>query len=147
MKRKVSEEKRREEKKEREREFCPKILFVISCLVFSVSRRRPRRFLLLLLPSSCSLSSSLSSSSSSSSSFYSFFFYSFFFFFVVVGSLTQEDLTIKDVDRILDMLAKGETPKPGPQNGRRAAEPITGQTTLLSEPPGPGFGLRKDGAL
>ena len=33
-----------------------------------------------------------------------------------------EDLTIKDVDNIVDMLKAGETPKPGPQCvGRRSA--------------------------
>ena len=78
----------------------------------------------------------------------------------------QEDLKPTDVDTILDALARGETPAPGPRcvwvaaadgrptytslcssNGRKAAEPVTGLTSLTSPPRGPGFGLRTDGAL
>ncbi|EGD77541.1 NADH dehydrogenase flavoprotein 2 [Salpingoeca rosetta] len=58
-----------------------------------------------------------------------------------------EDLTIEDVDRIVDMLKAGKTPKPGPQSGRNAAEPLSGQTTLLETPPPPDHLFRKDGQL
>jgi NADH-quinone oxidoreductase E subunit len=34
-----------------------------------------------------------------------------------------EDLSTESVIRLIDSLAKGETPKPGPQNGRRSSEP------------------------
>lgn len=33
------------------------------------------------------------------------------------------------------------------RNGRRAAEPLGGPTTLLSEPPAPDFKFRTDGKL
>jgi len=55
-----------------------------------------------------------------------------------------EDLQPADVSTIIDALARGEKPKPGPYNGRRAAEPKGGKTTLLEPPPGPGFGIRAD---
>ena len=58
-----------------------------------------------------------------------------------------EDLTLADVDHILDTLAAGGTPKPGPYNGRKAAEPLGGPTTLLDKPVGPGHMMRSDGAL
>jgi hypothetical protein len=32
--------------------------------------------------------------------------------------------------RIIDAFAQGETPKPGPQSGRRTSEPMGGLTTL-----------------
>lgn len=59
----------------------------------------------------------------------------------------QEDITVSDVDDIIAALKRGETPKPGPYNGRKAAEPLGGPTTLLSEPRGPGKFLRTDGEL
>jgi len=34
-----------------------------------------------------------------------------------------EDLSTGSVVRLIDSLAKGETPKPGPQNGRKSSEP------------------------
>eukprot|EP01097_Dermamoeba_algensis_P001001 TRINITY_DN1373_c0_g1_i1.p1 TRINITY_DN1373_c0_g1~~TRINITY_DN1373_c0_g1_i1.p1 ORF type:complete len:270 (-),score=42.03 TRINITY_DN1373_c0_g1_i1:109-918(-) len=55
-----------------------------------------------------------------------------------------EDLTPNDVNTIIDQLARGETPKTGPYNGRKTSEPRGGKTTLLGEPPGPGFGIRAD---
>lgn len=55
-----------------------------------------------------------------------------------------EDLTVEDVEYIITSLRKGETPKPGPYNGRAAAEPKGGFTTLLKEPTGPGYGVRDD---
>ena len=55
-----------------------------------------------------------------------------------------EDLTVIDMDYILDELAEGRRPKPGPYSGRYAAEPITGLTSLTEPPKGPGFGVRPD---
>mmetsp|Transcript_8625 Transcript_8625/g.22278 ORF Transcript_8625/g.22278 Transcript_8625/m.22278 type:complete len:250 (+) Transcript_8625:44-793(+) len=57
-----------------------------------------------------------------------------------------EDLTTDDVHRILDMCRRGETPTPGPQNGRVASEPLGGPTVLKdpSKLPGPGVGVRAD---
>ena len=59
----------------------------------------------------------------------------------------KEDLQPADVGKILDQLKRGETPKPGPYNGRVAAEPVKGRKTLIETPPGPGANLRTDGAL
>jgi NADH-quinone oxidoreductase subunit E len=42
-----------------------------------------------------------------------------------------EDLTAESFERILDDLAAGRTPKPGPQNDRKSSEPIGGAQTLL----------------
>lgn len=53
-----------------------------------------------------------------------------------------EDLTLKDVDKIIDDLKAGKKPERGPYSGRRAAEPFTGLTSLTEEPKGPGFGLQ-----
>uniref|UniRef100_A0A224XVC3 Putative ubiquinone oxidoreductase ndufv2/24 kd subunit n=1 Tax=Panstrongylus lignarius TaxID=156445 RepID=A0A224XVC3_9HEMI len=53
-----------------------------------------------------------------------------------------EDLTPKDTKQILDELKAGVKPPPGPRNGRCAAEPVSGLTSLTSEPPGPGFRLQ-----
>ena len=55
-----------------------------------------------------------------------------------------EDLTVNDVEHIIKTLREGGTPKPGPYNGRVAAEPIGGFTSLLTEPTGPGYGVRAD---
>ena len=41
-----------------------------------------------------------------------------------------EDLTPETTERLLDSLARGETPKPGPQAGRHTSEPAGGPTTL-----------------
>jgi NADH-quinone oxidoreductase subunit E len=43
-----------------------------------------------------------------------------------------EDLTPEDLEKILDGFARGEKPKPGPQNGRMTCAPITGLRTLTS---------------
>uniref|UniRef100_A0AC35U284 NADH dehydrogenase [ubiquinone] flavoprotein 2, mitochondrial n=1 Tax=Rhabditophanes sp. KR3021 TaxID=114890 RepID=A0AC35U284_9BILA len=53
-----------------------------------------------------------------------------------------EDLTIGDVNEIVDELKAGQRPFPGPRSGRLAAEPLTGQTTLTTKPTGPGFMLQ-----
>ena len=47
-----------------------------------------------------------------------------------VGDDYYEDLTQETTEAILDALARGEKPKPGPQNGRRSSEPAGGPTTL-----------------
>jgi NADH-quinone oxidoreductase subunit E len=43
-----------------------------------------------------------------------------------------EDLTAQSFERILDELAAGRTPKPGPQIERQLSAPAGGATTLLS---------------
>ena len=50
-----------------------------------------------------------------------------------IGKDYYEDLTAKKLQMILDTLAKGEVPAPGPQNGRYASEPIKGLTSLEGE--------------
>ena len=50
-----------------------------------------------------------------------------------IGKDYYEDLTAKKLAMILDTLAKGEVPVPGPQNGRYASEPIKGLTSLKGE--------------
>lgn len=40
-----------------------------------------------------------------------------------IGAHYYEDLTSRDMDSIIDTLAHGGTPKPGPQNGRKSSEP------------------------
>ncbi|MCF3935104.1 NADH-quinone oxidoreductase subunit NuoE [Acuticoccus sp. M5D2P5] len=52
---------------------------------------------------------------------------------VQIGSDTFEDLTPESFEALLDALARGETPTPGPQSARKASEPISGATTLLGE--------------
>jgi len=47
-----------------------------------------------------------------------------------IGDDYYEDLTPEATERLLDALARGERPKPGPQNGRHTSEPLGGPTTL-----------------
>jgi len=49
---------------------------------------------------------------------------------VQIGKDYYEDLTPESLAAILDEMAAGGTPVPGPQNGRYAAEPLGGLTTL-----------------
>ncbi len=56
----------------------------------------------------------------------------------------KEDLTPADIESILADLAAGKKPKAGPRNGRFAAEPLAGLTSLSEPPKGPGFGIRSD---
>ncbi len=63
---------------------------------------------------------------------------------VQINDSYYEDLKPKDMEEILDELAAGKSPKAGPRNGRFAAEPIGGLTSLTSPPYGPGFGVRDD---
>lgn len=55
-----------------------------------------------------------------------------------IGDEFYEDLTPETTVKILDALAKGEKPKPGPQSGRHTSENSAGLTTLLEKPYGPG---------
>lgn len=47
-----------------------------------------------------------------------------------IGKDFYEDLDGRSTERILEAFRRGETPTPGPQNGRRSSEPIGGPTTL-----------------
>lgn len=49
---------------------------------------------------------------------------------VQIGKDFYEDLTTQKFVDILDAFARGEVPTPGPQNGRYAAEPLSGLTSL-----------------
>lgn len=49
---------------------------------------------------------------------------------VQIGKDFYEDLTEASFAAVLDALARGEVPRPGPQNGRFAAEPLGGVTAL-----------------
>uniref|UniRef100_A0A0B6Z915 NADH dehydrogenase [ubiquinone] flavoprotein 2, mitochondrial n=1 Tax=Arion vulgaris TaxID=1028688 RepID=A0A0B6Z915_9EUPU len=58
-----------------------------------------------------------------------------------------EDLTVEDINRILNEFKKDSKPKPGPQSGQQgrfSSEPKGGLTSLASTPTGPGFGVRAD---
>ncbi|WP_108861580.1 NADH-quinone oxidoreductase subunit NuoE [Ruegeria sp. Alg231-54] len=47
-----------------------------------------------------------------------------------IGKDYYEDLTADSFSKIIDDLATGKVPTPGPQNGRYAAEPLSGLTSL-----------------
>jgi NADH-quinone oxidoreductase subunit E len=47
-----------------------------------------------------------------------------------IGKDYYEDLTAKRLSEIIDELAAGKVPVPGPQNGRYASEPLSGLTSL-----------------
>lgn len=49
-----------------------------------------------------------------------------------IGDDFYEDLTPETTLKIVDALAKGEKPKPGPQSGRMTSENAAGLTTLTS---------------
>jgi NADH-quinone oxidoreductase subunit E len=51
-----------------------------------------------------------------------------------IGDDYYEDLTPESTSAILEALARGETPKAGPQSGRRSAEPAGGLTSLTTIP-------------
>ncbi|GAB1600844.1 NADH dehydrogenase [ubiquinone] flavoprotein 2, mitochondrial-like [Argonauta hians] len=58
-----------------------------------------------------------------------------------------EDLTVEDINRILNDIKAGKKPQAGPQSGqnhRFSCEPKGGLTCLTTPPPGPGFGVRED---
>jgi NADH-quinone oxidoreductase subunit E len=50
---------------------------------------------------------------------------------VQIDDDTYEDLTPETFEAVLDALARGERPQPGPQNGRQFSAPIGGDTTLI----------------
>lgn len=54
----------------------------------------------------------------------------------------QEDLSTTDTEEIIQELMDGKAPRPGPRNGRFAAEPAGQLSSLTEEPKGPGFGLQ-----
>ncbi|HCP80417.1 MAG TPA: NADH-quinone oxidoreductase subunit NuoE, partial [Octadecabacter sp.] len=47
-----------------------------------------------------------------------------------IGKDYYEDLTAAKMGELIEALGRGEVPLPGPQNGRYAAEPLKGLTTL-----------------
>lgn len=47
-----------------------------------------------------------------------------------IGKDYYEDLTVAQFEALIDEMEKGNVPTPGPQNGRYAAEPIGGLTSL-----------------
>ncbi len=47
-----------------------------------------------------------------------------------IGKDYYEDLTVESLSRLLDDMAAGKVPAPGPQNGRYASEPLKGLTSL-----------------
>jgi NADH-quinone oxidoreductase subunit E len=49
---------------------------------------------------------------------------------VLIGSDTYEDLTPETFEKVLDGIAAGKPPKPGPQTDRQQSAPIGGATTL-----------------
>jgi NADH-quinone oxidoreductase subunit E len=49
---------------------------------------------------------------------------------VLIGSDTYEDLTAATFEKVLDGIAAGRPPKPGPQIDRQLSAPIGGATTL-----------------
>lgn len=52
---------------------------------------------------------------------------------VLIWKDTYEDLTSESFSKVLDGFAKGQPPKPGPQNGRQFSAPYGGPTTLKSD--------------
>jgi NADH-quinone oxidoreductase subunit E len=49
---------------------------------------------------------------------------------VLIGSDTYEDLTPETFEKVLDGIAAGKPPKPGPQIDRQLSAPVGGATTL-----------------
>jgi NADH-quinone oxidoreductase subunit E len=49
---------------------------------------------------------------------------------VQINDDNYEDLTFESTTAVLDALARGETPKPGPQVARQTSAPVGGPTTL-----------------
>lgn len=47
-----------------------------------------------------------------------------------IGKDYYEDLTAESLSKLIDDMAAGKVPVPGPQNGRYASEPLSGLTTL-----------------
>jgi NADH-quinone oxidoreductase E subunit len=57
---------------------------------------------------------------------------------VQINDTYYEDLTAESFKAVLEALKRGETPTPGPQNGRRGSEPVGGLTTLTGTSAGEG---------
>jgi NADH-quinone oxidoreductase subunit E len=57
---------------------------------------------------------------------------------VLIGADTYEDLTPESFEKVLDAIARGEKPEPGPQNGRHFSAPLGGDTTLTGQGTGQG---------
>ncbi len=53
-----------------------------------------------------------------------------------IGKDYYEDLTAESFAKLLDEMAAGQVPVPGPQNGRYAAEPLSGLTSLTEHEAG-----------
>jgi len=53
-----------------------------------------------------------------------------------IGKDFYEDLTVQRLTEIIDEFAAGRVPLPGPQNGRYAAEPLAGLTSLTAHESG-----------
>ncbi|WP_127900212.1 NADH-quinone oxidoreductase subunit NuoE [Solirhodobacter olei] len=53
-----------------------------------------------------------------------------------IGKDYYEDLTAERLEEILDEIVAGKVPVPGPQNGRYAAEPLSGLTSLTGHEAG-----------
>ncbi|MBY8975325.1 NADH-quinone oxidoreductase subunit E [Rhodobacteraceae bacterium NNCM2] len=50
-----------------------------------------------------------------------------------IGKDYYEDLTTESFGQLLERFAKGEVPRPGPQNGRWASEPLESQVALVGD--------------
>ena len=50
-----------------------------------------------------------------------------------IGKDYYEDLTTESFGALIDRMAAGEVPTPGPQNGRWASEPVSGLTSLTGD--------------
>jgi NADH dehydrogenase (ubiquinone) flavoprotein 2 len=57
---------------------------------------------------------------------------------VQINDEYYEDLTAESFKGVLEALKRGETPAPGPQNGRKGSEPVGGLTSLTGSPAGEG---------
>ena len=57
-----------------------------------------------------------------------------------IGKDYYEDLTAESFGAIIDALRSGEVPRPGPQNGRYASEPVGGLTSLTDMAAAPADG-------
>jgi NADH-quinone oxidoreductase subunit E len=51
---------------------------------------------------------------------------------VQINDDNYEDLTFESMTAVLDALARGETPTPGPQIERQTSAPVGGPTTLTA---------------
>ncbi|SEM83218.1 NADH dehydrogenase subunit E [Loktanella fryxellensis] len=61
-----------------------------------------------------------------------------------IGKDYYEDLTVEKLSALLDDMAAGQVPVPGPQNGRYSSEPLSGLTSLADHA---GQGARHNGSV